>query len=65
MVMVSTMLEGGCSTDSNLSLNSSSPLVRESEVKVFKRRWYILFIFSLVAVLQGEYNECQGMNVKV
>ena len=34
----------------------STPLVNRNvtNVKVYKRRWYILLIFSLVAVLQGE-----------
>ena len=33
-----------------------TPLVNRNvtNVKVYKRRWYILLIFSLVAVLQGE-----------
>ena len=33
----------------------TTPLVTSSHahVKVYKRRWYILLVFSLVAVLQG------------
>ena len=38
-----------------VSHTSSTPLVnRNNQTKVYKRRWYILLIFSLVAVLQGE-----------
>ena len=33
-------------------LDDETPLV-SGDVKLYKRRWYILLIFSLVAVLQG------------
>ena len=33
--------------------DDETPLV-SGDVKLYKRRWYILLIFSLVAVLQGK-----------
>ena len=38
-----------------IASEDNTPLVtRHTETKVYKRRWYILLIFSLVAVLQGK-----------
>ena len=47
----SPLLESG----SPAPCTDTTPLVTRSHahVKVYKRRWYILLVFSLVAVLQG------------
>ena len=50
-VATSPLLESG----SHAPCTDTTPLVTSSRahVKVYKRRWYILLVFSLVAVLQG------------
>ena len=40
-------------TDIMSHSDDETPLV-SGDVKLYKRRWYILLIFSLVAVLQGK-----------
>ena len=44
----------------------NTPLVtRNTETKVYKRRWYILLIFSLVAVLQGKLIKLKQFKLKL